>query len=311
MPKPGDAVILDGMDMTVRAIKGPKIEVKPVLTPEYIAKESPAHAKRLLKALPQLRGNPTQLDFAVQKALEGTYYTAPVELLAVENPKLRPVDFKGFVTAYAKKDATENFAEMFAFYCTGDLPPSQSVLFEELVFDTKTAHVHRLARRFLMEPRLLGLVARVRVLGSAPMNNALDVPMPTYFAIECLGGETIADVVGLLVRTASEQKVMFRRVETLSRMELGKISLIRMRSDIAEPHLTLLLKDLHEAGRSVIVKAPAGFEALLPGRTGPVAGVKMMAVAVPTDRYLFKGSKIKGWDRQFPQAHWGAPAPAA
>ena len=49
-------------------------------------------------------------------------------------------NFEGFVTNYAKTKPSENFAEMFAFYCLGRLPVRQSVAFEELVFGTsKTA----------------------------------------------------------------------------------------------------------------------------------------------------------------------------
>lgn len=61
-------------------------------------------------------------------------------------------NYKGFVTNYAGKDPDENFAEMFAFYCMGRLPVLQSVAFEELVFDAKTAQALRLARRFRSSP---------------------------------------------------------------------------------------------------------------------------------------------------------------
>jgi hypothetical protein len=57
-------------------------------------------------------------------------------------------NYNGFITNYAKTSPTENFAEMFAFYCMGSLPVHQSVAFEELVFDAKTAQALRLARRF-------------------------------------------------------------------------------------------------------------------------------------------------------------------
>lgn len=42
--------------------------------------------------------------------------------------------YEGFVTPYAATNPVENFAEMFAFYVTGDLPINQSVEFEKLVF---------------------------------------------------------------------------------------------------------------------------------------------------------------------------------
>lgn len=40
----------------------------------------------------------------------------------------------GFVTTYAKKDASENFAEMFSFYAMGKLPPRLVPLFEQALF---------------------------------------------------------------------------------------------------------------------------------------------------------------------------------
>jgi hypothetical protein len=46
-------------------------------------------------------------------------------------------NYIGFVSNYAKNGGPgENFAEMFAYYCMGDLPVLQSVAFEELVFGT-------------------------------------------------------------------------------------------------------------------------------------------------------------------------------
>lgn len=61
--------------------------------------------------------------------IEGYYMMQGVD------PRQLDVDFKGFVTPYAKKDPSENFAEMFAFYCVGELPPTQAARFEELVLD--------------------------------------------------------------------------------------------------------------------------------------------------------------------------------
>lgn len=43
-------------------------------------------------------------------------------------------DFIGFVTEYAKKSPSENYAEMFSFYCMGRLPTLQSAPFEALAF---------------------------------------------------------------------------------------------------------------------------------------------------------------------------------
>jgi hypothetical protein len=56
-------------------------------------------------------------------------------------------DYKGFVTDYAKKGGpSENFAEMFSFYCMGRLPVLQSVPFEELAFGSSKTAQRVLAR---------------------------------------------------------------------------------------------------------------------------------------------------------------------
>jgi hypothetical protein len=51
-----------------------------------------------------------------------------------EHRDLDNPDFEGYVTEYAKRGGPdENFAEMFAFYCQGRLPPKQTVAFKELL----------------------------------------------------------------------------------------------------------------------------------------------------------------------------------
>lgn len=50
-------------------------------------------------------------------------------------------DHKGFVSEYAKKSPSENFAEMFYYYCVNKLNPALRALFEETVFGaSKTVH---------------------------------------------------------------------------------------------------------------------------------------------------------------------------
>jgi hypothetical protein len=60
------------------------------------------------------------------------------DYIEMKGGKFRDVeepDFKGFVTDYAKKGGpSENFAEMFSFYCMGRLPAAQKPLFEGLAF---------------------------------------------------------------------------------------------------------------------------------------------------------------------------------
>jgi hypothetical protein len=79
--------------------------------------------------------------------------------LAMKGETSRDVDtdpnYIGFVTDYAKRGGpSENFAEMFAYYCVGRLPVLQSAPFEELVFGKmKTAaqrQAHRIASQYLL-----------------------------------------------------------------------------------------------------------------------------------------------------------------
>jgi hypothetical protein len=68
-------------------------------------------------------------------------------------------NYKGFVSAYAKNGGPhENFAEMFAFYCMGKLPVSQSVPFEALVFGGPEKETFRFARKVLARHLLESLV---------------------------------------------------------------------------------------------------------------------------------------------------------
>ncbi len=62
---------------------------------------------------------------------------------------LSDAKYLGFVSAYARKGGPEeNFAEMFSYYCMGDLPVLQSVPFEELVFG-KSEQAAKVAYRYL------------------------------------------------------------------------------------------------------------------------------------------------------------------
>lgn len=75
------------------------------------------------------------------------YLTYKVGAPDVRNVEEDP-NFKGFVTNYAKRTPSENFAEMFSFYCLGKLPVSQSVAFEELCFGGAKVAASEIAERF-------------------------------------------------------------------------------------------------------------------------------------------------------------------
>lgn len=65
---------------------------------------------------------------------------------------LKDPEHLGFVTGYAKKDPSENFAEMFSFYCMGHLPAKQVPLFERAVAGTLELQRHSSAAAYRTEP---------------------------------------------------------------------------------------------------------------------------------------------------------------
>jgi hypothetical protein len=82
-------------------------------------------------------------------------------------------NYKGFVTDYAKKGGpTENFAEMFAYYCLGQLPVLQSVPFEDLLFGRGKTAARRVMAAWLRQTGLIPTVPR----RTSNMTNASATP---------------------------------------------------------------------------------------------------------------------------------------
>ena len=89
------------------------------------------------------KGKPYVVDEVVGDKVMMHYQEAPASRASIHiegyyalkgvDPR-SAIDFKGFITPYAAKSPSENFAEMFSFYCLGDLPPTQAALFESNVF---------------------------------------------------------------------------------------------------------------------------------------------------------------------------------
>jgi hypothetical protein len=66
---------------------------------------------------------------------------------AMKGEPLKKVPGRGFVTPYAKKSPSENFAEMFAFYCMGRLTPAQTTAFKEAVTGVAKTASERVVER--------------------------------------------------------------------------------------------------------------------------------------------------------------------
>lgn len=128
IPKPGDTITSKGTTYVVKGLKriprgGYKVELYQQDAPQLLASIS-------LDGWNSMKGQGNRQDVNT-------------------NP-----NYIGYVTDYAKRGGpSENFAEMFAFYCMGNLPVLQSAPFEELVFgSSKTAadrQLHKVVARSL------------------------------------------------------------------------------------------------------------------------------------------------------------------
>jgi hypothetical protein len=96
-PKPGDSFVSKGEEYVVTGLD---VNPRGGIVVQLVAKDQPQPGVTLRAKI----------------GLEG--YAAAKGIL----PK---IEHSGFVTAYAKTDPDENFAEMIAHYCAGKLPPDQ------------------------------------------------------------------------------------------------------------------------------------------------------------------------------------------
>ena len=137
-PHRGDPFVSKGEEFTVDYVVENKVHLVPKIDPdkvrdqtrEKILRKNPGRNESDLKAVIDYTAEAEIQTLHKTKAtisLEGYYQTMGIDARA-------EVDFRGFITPYAGKDQSENFAEMFGFYCTGDLPPAQAALFEQQVF---------------------------------------------------------------------------------------------------------------------------------------------------------------------------------
>jgi hypothetical protein len=135
---------------------GPKKKVKMAEPGDTLEAKGKTYVVTRTVPGPGLKGYKVLLTI---KDKPGSSATVPLDTFwEMKGEKARDIDadpeYIGFVSDYAKRGGpTENFAEMFSYYCMGRLPTLQSVPFEALVFGTgKTSHmrtVHRVAARFL------------------------------------------------------------------------------------------------------------------------------------------------------------------
>jgi hypothetical protein len=127
----------------------------------------------------------------------------------------------------------------------------------------------------------------------------LDESLKTYFAVQLRPREAPIHVVSAFMTTAKDQGILFRRLEVLDTMTVGGTAFVRMRTEMSTP--TTILDKLYSGGRSVINSIQGGeYVARLPGgRTGKVAHLVIHAVPKLGQTKMYRGTKIKHWERQF------------
>jgi hypothetical protein len=149
-PKPGD-VMVDQKTQSVyevTGLSGTTVHLRNKVEPNVIEKVQEEAKKEILRRRPELAeptpNNENILHFMMEAVVNQSLARLGVGQAKIDiesyyahrgiDPRSSS-DFKGFMSPYAATSQAENFAEMFAFYCTGDLPPTQAALFEEQVFN--------------------------------------------------------------------------------------------------------------------------------------------------------------------------------
>lgn len=129
-----------------------------------------------------------------------------------------------------------------------------------------------------------------------------DESLKTYFAVQLKPREAPIHVVAAFMNTAKGLGVFLRRLEVLDTLTVGGTSFVRMRTEILTP--SSVLDKLYGDGRSIISSGQDGqYAARLPGgRIGKVAHLTMHAVPKLGQTKMYRGTKMKHWERQFEAA---------
>lgn len=123
------------------------------------------------------------------------------------------------------------------------------------------------------------------------------VDAPWHFAVQIKDEENQRSLIKELLHTANSMGVLFRRVEVLGPMSVGSTKLIRCKTDLDT--LDPLLDRLNAQGRSTIRPSGPSYTADIGSRKGVVATATMQAMPLSGYPVVYRGTKIKFWERQF------------
>lgn len=128
--------------------------------------------------------------------------------------------------------------------------------------------------------------------------NEPEIKLTTLFAVEMLRWETPHNVAEAVIRTGSEIRRFFRRIEVLDVIVIGVKQFVRFRSDMEASEA--ILDHVVTRGRGVVISmGSAGFEARFPNRRGKVQGFAMYEAIRPGHQRMYRGPKLKNWGEQF------------
>jgi hypothetical protein len=123
------------------------------------------------------------------------------------------------------------------------------------------------------------------------------VSTPTYFALQLLRpSETARDLAKVILATAHEMGLQFRRLEALDLLELGALRFFRFRTDLQPADA--LLEKLFSQGRATVGTSMEGtFLLKTKARCGQIPSSKMHLTA--RNPRMFRGTQSKFWSQQF------------
>lgn len=120
--------------------------------------------------------------------------------------------------------------------------------------------------------------------------------MSTYFAVQAKYGESFKDVVRLVLQEADNKNLLFRKLEVLDVITVGRTQLFRFRSDLDKfDPLAKSFKD-----RACVYACTGSYLITLPdGRSGKVPVSLMCSTPRSGFGQTYVGTKIKRWEQQF------------
>ncbi len=126
----------------------------------------------------------------------------------------------------------------------------------------------------------------------------MEPPVNTFFAIQLQPGETPHQLASVVLRTADEVKLRFRRLDTLDIIQVGGASYVRFQSDVINPFP--VLDRLLREGRRTISASPGSYLLRLSnGKFGRVSNTAMHQVPIPGHFRQYRGTRIQAWQAQF------------